>query len=214
MKSQKKTYDLTYENIEKIKQLNDQYLSYYQNIEKSLFKKSKDSVKTNILISDLLDEMLKHQNDVNDPAKLFGQKTQLFVDRIDKRIHYKERIEAMKNNDKQHYMMAGLWITMCGYIVLLFVKEMLSHHYLIHFYIDSLVAVIALFVTINNIKNEIKLIKRYQLSFKPIVVEIVGFVVALLIAIFMYQSPFDITFVILVVALFTNKKIFEKEMDK
>lgn len=214
MKSQKKTYDLTYENIEKIKQLNDQYLSYYQNIEKSLFKKSKNSVKTNILISDLLNEMLKHQNEFDDATKLFGQKTQSFVDRIDKKIYYKERIEVMKNHDKQHYMMAGLWITMCGYIVLLFVKEMLLQHYLVHFYIDSLVAVVALFITINNIKNEIKLIKRYQLSLKPIVVEIVGFVVALMIAIFMYQSPFDITFVILVVALFTNKKIFEKEIDK
>lgn len=214
MKNNKKKYDITYENSEKIKLLNDKYFEYYQDIEKSLFKKSKNIVKTNILLSDILDEMIAHQEKKNDPFQLIGKNKQLFVDRIDKKIKYKERLDAIKKADIQNYGISGLWLTMCGYIVLLFVKELISEHYLIHYYVDLLVAVVALCIAAHNFSNQIKTIKRYQLSMKPIIIEIAGFVVSLFIAILMYASPFDITFAILVIALITNKKIFEKEMKK
>lgn len=214
MKNNKKKYDITYENSEKIKLLNDQYFEYYQDIEKSLFKKSKNIIKTNILLGDILDEMIAHQEKKNDPFQLIGKNKQLFVDRIDKKIKYKDRLDTMKKADIQNYGISGLWLTMCGYIVLLFVKELISEHYLINYYIDLLVAVVALCIAAHNFSNQIKTIQRYQLPMKPIIIEITGFVVSLFIAIFMYASPFDITFAILVIALITNKKIFEKEMGK
>lgn len=214
MKKKKKKYDMTYENSEKIKSLNDKYFEYYQDIEKSLFKKSKNIVKTNILLGDILDAMIDHQNKINDPFQLIGQNKQLFIDRIDRKIKYKERLDTMKNADIQSYGFSGLWITMCGYIVLLFVKELISNHYLIHYYVDLLVAVVALCITVHNLLNQIRTIKRYHISMKPIIVELVGFIVSLVLAIFMYASPFDITFAILVIAFLTNKKIFEKEMKK
>lgn len=214
MKNNKKKYDITYENSEKIKLLNDQYFEYYQDIEKSLFKKSKNIIKTNILLGDILDEMIDHQEKKNDPFQLIGKNKQLFVDRIDKKIKYKDRLDTMKKADIQNYGISGLWLTMCGYIVLLFVKELISEHYLINYYIDLLVAVVALCIAAHNFSNQIKTIQRYQLPMKPIIIEITGFVVSLFIAIFMYASPFDITFAILVIALITNKKIFEKEMGK
>lgn len=214
MKNNKKKYDITYENSEKIKLLNDQYFEYYQDIEKSLFKKSKNIIKTNILLGDILDEMIAHQEKKNDPFQLIGKNKQLFVDRIDKKIKYKDRLDTMKKADIQNYGISGLWLTMCGYIVLLFVKELISEHYLINYYIDLLVAVVALCIAAHNFSNQIKTIQRYQLPMKPIIIEITGFVVSLFIAIFMYASPFDITFAILVIALITNKRIFEKEMGK
>ena len=214
MKKEQKTYDITYDNKEKIKRLNADYFSYFQDIEKSLLKKSKNIVKTNILMSDILDEMIKHQETIHDPTLLLGKNKQTFIDKIDRKIKYKERIASIKNHDQIHYTIAGLWMTMCGYLVLLFVKELLSNHYLIHFYVDSLVAVVSLCIAIHNLSNEIATIKRYQLSMKPIIIEIVGFIVSFIVVFLMYAYPFDITFVILVAAFFTNKKIFEKELNQ
>lgn len=214
MRNEKKKYDITFENLEKIKLLNDEYYVYFEDIQKSLFKKSKSSVKTNILLGDILDEMIDHQNRMNKPEQLIGKNIQLFVDRIDKKIKYNERIDTIKKLDIQNYGISGLWLTMCGYIVLLFVRELISEHYLINYYIDLLVAVVALCIAAHNFSNQIKTLQRYQLPMKPIIIEIVGFVVSLFIAILMYASPFDITFAILVIALITNKKIFEKEMKK
>ena len=53
-----KKYDLYFENSVKVKSLNDDYFKCYQEIEKTLFKKQKNVLKTNILISEILDCML------------------------------------------------------------------------------------------------------------------------------------------------------------
>ncbi len=49
-----KKYDLYFENSVKVKSLNDDYFKCYQEIEKCLFKKRKDVLKTNILLSESL----------------------------------------------------------------------------------------------------------------------------------------------------------------
>ena len=48
---------------------------------------------------------------------------------------------------------------------------------------------------------------------KPFYFQIFGFIVGLFIVIMTFKSPFDISFAILVVALLTNKRMFEKEIN-
>ena len=94
-----------------------------------------------------------------------------------------------------------------------FVKELIGNHYLINYYIDLLVAVIMLCISIKQLLNQRKLIKRYQVSIQPFVLEISSIVISLLISIVFYNSPFDITFVILVIAFFTSKKMYSKSLS-
>ena len=188
-----KKYDLYFENSVKVKSLNDDYFKCYQEIEKCLFKKRKDVLKTNILLSEILDQMKSFQ----DQGK----------------INYKEKINQLKQRDSNKYEMSGILLTMCIYIVLLFVKELVGNHYLINYYIDLLVAVIMLVISVKQLLNQRQLIKRYQVSFQPFIIEIVSIVISLLISILFYNSPFDITFVILVVAFFTSKKMYSKSLS-
>ena len=46
------------------------------------------------------------------------------------------------------------YFTMCIYIVLLFVKELIGNHYLINYYIDLLVAVIMLCEIVTTVIKE------------------------------------------------------------
>ena len=197
-----KKYDIYFENSVKVKSLNDDYFKCYQEIEKTLFKKQKNVLKTNILISEILDCMLICQ-----------EKGQTFVDQINRKINYKEKINQLKQKDLNKYEMSGILLTMCIYIVLLFVKELIGNHYLINYYIDLLVAVIMLCISIKQLLNQRKLIKRYQVSIQPFVLEISSIVISLLISIVFYNSPFDITFVILVIAFFTSKKMYSKSLS-
>ncbi len=107
--------------------------------------------------------------------------------------------------------MSGILLTMCIYIMLL--KVLVGNHYLINYYIDLLVAVIMLVISVKQLLNQRQLIKRYQVSFQPFIIEIVSIVISLLISILFYNSPFDITFVILVVAFFTSKKMYSKSLS-
>lgn len=208
-----KKYDIYFENSVKVKSLNDDYFKCYQEIEKTLFKKQKNVLKTNILISEILDYMLICQEKGQTVKQMIGQSSQLFVDQINRKINYKEKINQLKQKDLNKYEMSGILLTMCIYIVLLFVKELIGNHYLINYYIDLLVAVIMLCISIKQLLNQRKLIKRYQVSIQPFVLEISSIVISLLISIVFYNSPFDITFVILVIAFFTSKKMYSKSLS-
>ena len=208
-----KKYDIYFENSVKVKSLNDDYFKCYQEIEKTLFKKQKNVLKTNILISEILDCMLICQEKGQTVKQMIGQSSQSFVDQINRKINYKEKINQLKQKDLNKYEMSGILITMCIYIVLLFVKELIGNHYLINYYIDLLVAVIMLCISIKQLLNQRKLIKRYQVSIQPFVLEISSIVISLLISIVFYNSPFDITFVILVIAFFTSKKMYSKSLS-
>ena len=122
----------------------------------------------------------------------------------------------MKQNKKvmylEKYTISGLWMTMCGYIVLLFVKELFSGHYLISFSIDILVAVFAFYITLHHIVKQYQILNELQMKKKCFMIQIVGLLLGLLIACITYQSPFDVSFLILVIAFITNKKKFEKDI--
>lgn len=208
-----KKYDIYFENSVKVKSLNDDYFKCYQEIEKTLFKKQKNVLKTNILISEILDCMLICQEKGQTVKQMIGQSSQSFVDQINRKINYKDKINQLKQKDLNKYEMSGILLTMCIYIVLLFVKELIGNHYLINYYIDLLVAVIMLCISIKQLLNQRKLIKRYQVSIQPFVLEISSIVISLLISIVFYNSPFDITFVILVIAFFTSKKMYSKSLS-
>lgn len=208
-----KKYDIYFENSVKVKSLNDDYFKCYQEIGKTLFKKQKNVLKTNILISEILDCMLICQEKGQTVKQMIGQSSQSFVDQINRKINYKEKINQLKQKDLNKYEMSGILLTMCIYIVLLFVKELIGNHYLINYYIDLLVAVIMLCISIKQLLNQRKLIKRYQVSIQPFVLEISSIVISLLISIVFYNSPFDITFVILVIAFFTSKKMYSKSLS-
>lgn len=208
-----KKYDIYFENSVKVKSLNDDYFKCYQEIEKTLFKKQKNVLKTNILISEILDCMLICQEKGQTVKQMIGQSSQSFVDQINRKINYKEKINQLKQKDLNKYEMSGILLTMCIYIALLFVKELIGNHYLINYYIDLLVAVIMLCISIKQLLNQRKLIKRYQVSIQPFVLEISSIVISLLISIVFYNSPFDITFVILVIAFFTSKKMYSKSLS-
>ena len=208
-----KKYDIYFENSVKVKSLNDDYFKCYQEIEKTLFKKQKNVLKTNILISEILDCMLICQEKGQTVKQMIGQSSQSFVDQINRKINYKKKINQLKQKDLNKYEMSGILLTMCIYIVLLFVKELIGNHYLINYYIDLLVAVIMLCISIKQLLNQRKLIKRYQVSIQPFVLEISSIVISLLISIVFYNSPFDITFVILVIAFFTSKKMYSKSLS-
>ena len=208
-----KKYDLYFENSVKVKSLNDDYFKCYQEIEKALFKKQKNTLKTNVLLAEIIEQMISSQEKGKTVQQLVGQNTQSFVDQINKKLNYKEKINQLKQKDLNKYEMSGILLTMCIYIVLLFVKELIGNHYLINYYIDLLVAVIMLCISIKQLLNQRKLIKRYQVSIQPFVLEISSIVISLLISIVFYNSPFDITFVILVIAFFTSKKMYSKSLS-
>lgn len=213
MKQKEKTFDLFFENITKEKKLNDDYKKMYDDVLKYVSRHHPNTLKANILLSTVLDQMIEHQNDKNNIQLLIPRDIKSYIQGVEKNIHYKTEIEKLKKFDLEKYTISGLWMTMCAYLVLLFVKEFLTDHYLIAFSIDLLVGVISLVLVYRGIRTHLKMIERYQISKKAFLIEVVGFVIGLIIVLLTLKSPFDISFLILVIAHLTSKKVFTKELN-
>ncbi|WP_294581535.1 hypothetical protein [uncultured Thomasclavelia sp.] len=214
MKKNKNKYDLYDDNVALTKSLNEQYFDLYQKIETYVFKHQSQSLKANIILTEVLNQLIKHQNDVNDISKFSHQSIKAYVQQIEKRIKFKDKIKEMKNSDTQRYTISGLWITMCGYIVLMFLKEFLTDHYLIHISIDFLVAVFAFYITIYQFIRQYKIIKRYQLKIQAFSIQLIGVIISIFVVLMTLSSPFDISFLIMVIAFITSQKMIKKGMNK
>lgn len=214
MKKQTKKYDLTSENMALIKSLNEQYFAFYHEVEAYVFRHNSQSLKANIILAEILKQLLEHQDKTNNSSKFTNLSIKAFVAQIEKKLNFKTKIKEMKNNDMQRYTISGLWITMCGYIVLMFIKEFLTDHYLINFSIDFLVAVFAFYITLHQFINQYQIIKRYQLKIQAFSIQLIGVAVSIFVIILTLRSPFDISFLIMVISYLTSQKIVKKEMEK
>lgn len=121
---------------------------------------------------------------------------------------------AKNIKNKQHiydqYTICSLWVVMAGFIAISFVKEVINQNFLIHLYVDSFVAVVAFFVVVHNLKKQFDLWENK----KPVIIEIGAFVCGLIAVILSAKSPFDVSFLILVIGMILSRKIIEKEFHQ
>lgn len=213
MKKKEKAFDLFFENITKEKNLNDEYKKVYEDILNYVSRHQSHTLKANILLSVILDHMIEHQDKKNDVQALINKNMKNYIQNVEKTIHYKPEIAKLKKLDLEKYTISGLWMTMCAYLVLLFVKEFFTDRYLISFSIDLIVAAVAMVLVFKGVRTHWQMIDRYQITKKSFMVELVGFIVGLVIVMLTLKSPFDISFVLLVVAHLTSKKIFTNELN-
>ena len=118
------------------------------------------------------------------------------------------------NNKIEQYNLTFFWQIMSSYIVIMFIQELLLDKYLINFTIDSFIGVISLFILIINLKIQFKILNEMKLKKNSFIFGIITIVFALFTKIISIKSPYDLSFLILVIGILTAKKIFIKEVKK
>jgi len=193
------------------KNLNDDYQQLLDEMVPYIHKIAKDENRVQILKDKIIEQLTEHQNKYNNTSKI-SSNIKDYVYKTHKNTSYKNQLKQIKEEDKQKYSIATIIIIMCGYIVIVFLKEFLSQNYLIHFYVDTLIAVVAFYITIRQMFGVYHLIKKQDISFRPFIIMIVGFILSIIVTVLTYTSPFDITFLLIVIASITSKRIYDKEM--
>ena len=125
----------------------------------------------------------------------------------------KKEIQLKQQQDLERFKMSSFWTTMGSFLVIMFLKEFLLDKYLINFSIDLLVAVIAFYIALNNARIQHQFIKDYRLSNRAFIFMIFGLLFAILTMVITIKSPFDISFLILVVSHLTSQKIVKGELN-
>lgn len=194
-------------NKQRIESLSQDNLKTYQVVERYVMKHQKNQMKVHLILDAVLTQM-------ENETVLLPQGVKAYVRQIEKSISDKEKTQTYQKEIIDQWTMAGLFETMCGYIVLLFVKELITQHYLIHFSIDVLIAIIAFYITLHNTKKQYQYIQTMTVSYKPLMIVMMGYVCGLIVAVISAKSPFDISFLILVIAYIVSKRLFDQEIKQ
>lgn len=216
MAKQKKKQDglaIFYENTARAKQLTSSYYEVYDKLTRYITKEYADVVKSNIIISHILDDLFTAQDQKRDISTVVSKNFNDYVRKIEKGIDFKADTASRKQLDYDKFIIAGMWYTMCSYIVLLYVKELLTDNYLIHASVDVLVAIVAFYIMLNNLNNQRSILRRHALTMKSLFMQLSGLIVGCVVTIISLRSPFDFSFVILVFAYIFAKKMFKREME-
>lgn len=125
----------------------------------------------------------------------------------------RKKNKQITKQEKDSFLLSLATSMIAAYIVLSFIKASLTHHYLIHLYVDSAVAVVALVIFLMQFKYQRSLYKTYHNSRTPMLITIASIAIGLVCVIIAYQT-IDFSAVVLLIGLIATKKIAEKEWSK
>ena len=114
--------------------------------------------------------------------------------------------------DREKLMVSMMVGTMTSYIALMFVKEFINQKYLINFYIDSLVAVVALVLAFLQIKMQYKIYKE-RISSKSLNITLLSIFFALILNV-LFPKGIDFSFLVLVIGMIASNRLCSKEWPK
>lgn len=196
------------------RKLSATYREMYEKLQRHLLNQEENHVRCTILLDHILIDFEEAQANDRDINTLVGKNFRSYLTKLEKSIDFNVAQTDQKRIDFEKFTISGIWFTICAYLVLLFVKEFLTDRFLINFYIDMLVGVIAFYLALNNLINHKRILQRQNLSLKSFQLEIMGLLVAGFIVIISLQSPFDISFLILVVTHLSAKRLAKAEFNR
>lgn len=208
------TYSVYYDNNERAQKLPTEDYDVYLSMIQHMTNKGESIIFIDILMERALDDFEKAHAAGKSARSVTGKSFPEYIAKLKAKINLKDAFEQRKKADYEKYLFSGIWFTICSFLVLLFLKEVLTDHYLINYYVDLIVGAVSLYLAASNIYQHQKIIKRWKFSKKSLIMDIVGIVLSIVVIFITLQSPYDITFLILVAAHVTGRIIIKDEFTK
>lgn len=131
--------------------------------------------------------------------------------KVPKRQRHKK--EKITKEEKNNFLLSLAAMMIAFYVDLTFVKAAINHHFLVHLYVDSAVAAIALAVALTQLRYQYNLYTKFHVSKRPLLTSLFAVVLGLLCVISMHKT-FDLSVLFLLAGLVLTKKLAEKEFDQ
>lgn len=209
----KENFDLYNENNNQAKLLDLEYREVYDSFLNYLLKNNKDTFEANLLASLALDKLIDASEKGIKADSVLLKDYSKEKAKLKKSKNMKEMQEKILQRDYEKYTVSNIWSVFTFFIVLLFMKNLLMQDYLLNYSIDILVAILALFVALRCEFIKYKIVNRYQLSKRYLIMDAVAFILCLLVKV-ISKTNFDITFAILVLEYFFTQKAIKKEFNQ
>ena len=194
--------------MDKAKKLDHDKFEIYMTIQQYVLAHCEDSLKANMMLSHAIDELKEHN--------IAPSNLKTYYLHLEKDFPIKKEMKEELSRSQNNMSVSLIWCTMSSFIVLMFIKEAVMNHYMIHLYVDSAIAIVAFYIMLHQLHIELNILNMNKITKRPLVVMVVAIVAGMIVNIVAGLSSgaiakFDFSFLILVVGMFTSRSIFIKQ---
>ena len=143
-----------------------------------------------------------------------GKDIGAYITTLKQQVDYTGQLNLRKMKESEGFMFSGVFMYLCAAIVCYFIREILKDTYLLGFYGDLAIAVIAVFFIAVGLYQRKKIIRRWNFSTNAFVVDFFVLVISVLFVYTLRKQPFDYSAVLLLGGFILSSIFIKKEFKQ
>lgn len=201
----KQNLEIFYETKQQAKPLLEAYYKQFDRYAGYLEKQESDSVTYNMYLCACIEGLLEAQNKQNTNAIVMQQNLKPYIKNLEKQLDMKTLYKQRATLDYEKFIGASFWEVFMAFVVVQFFQNFLTGNYLLSFSIDIAIAILCFYVMLYQFRQKLRILQRYHMNQSVLFVDGVAFGFSLFVKV-IAPTPFDVSFLFLVIAYFVNKK--------
>lgn len=214
MPKQEFEYRLFYENNERAGKLSQEdYYTYLEMVD--YMRDQGDSViAIDIYMAAALNDFEAAAAKGKKAKNVVGKDIGAYITTLKQQVDYTGQLNLRKMKESEGFMFSGVFMYLCAAIVCYFIREILKDTYLLGFYGDLAIAVIAVFFIAVGLYQRKKIIRRWNFSTNAFVVDFFVLVISVLFVYTLRKQPFDYSAVLLLGGFILSSIFIKKEFKQ
>lgn len=200
------------DNAYQLKNLSDEYQKAYERFYQFILKKDYAAEKSNVLLNLVIDACMNGMSAGKKAIEVIPNDLKSYLNQLLKSKTYLNKIQETRKNDYEKFHIASIWMVFSVAIVLFFLKNLIDGKFLIHYLVDAAIGCIGGAIAVSQFLIKRRVVERYQFGSYVYLVDAAAVLLCVLIKM-ITPSNFDITYLILVLAFFIEKKKIKNQFE-
>lgn len=214
MPKQEFEYRLFYENNERANQLTqDDYEAYLELID-YMREQGFSVIDIDIYMETALNEFEKAFAKGKKVKNYIGKDMHAYVGRLKQNTDYKQQLQMRKEKETEGFFLSGVFMNISAIIVCYFFREILNDSYVLGFYIDFIISLVAAFFIAVGFYQHRKIIKRWSFTNNAFTVDSFLLIISFLLVYVMRNQAYDYSAFLLILSFIISTIIIKKEFKQ
>lgn len=214
MPKQEFEYRLFYENNERAGKLPQEDYDTYLNMIDYMRTQGFSIIEIDIYMEAALKDFEAAAVKGKKAKNVIGKSMDAYIASLKQSVDYAEQLRLRKAKESEGFIFSGVFMYISAIIVCYFIRELFTGSYLLGFYIDLILAVIAAFFIAVGIYQRRKIIKRWNFSLNAFTVDAFMLVISVLLVYTMRKQSFDYSAVLLIIGFILSSILIKKEFKQ
>lgn len=213
MPKQEFAYRLFYENNERAGKLPQEDYDMYLEMIDYMRTKGYSVIDIDIYMEAALKEFEAAAAKGKKVKNLIGKDMEAYLSALKQNVDYTGQLYLRKTKESEGFTFSGVLMYISAAIVCYFIRELFTKSYLLGFYIDFIVALIAVFFIAAGFYQRKKIVKRWDFSTNVIIVDSFMLVISILLVYTMRKQAYDYSAFLLLIGFVLSTILNKKEFN-